>query len=169
MNAFNYTELAALRSHAPFVPPEIPLGELMDVLLERRFSVEYRPIVSVQAGEVVGYHAKARFWTRDRHPLSTRRMFAYLRRNPLLMFHTELQLKQLQIARFPLRNENANQLMVDLDIESFVEAEQEPAINLVGDVSSKGTHQAQRVVESLQKAGLPCRCQKVLFGGGCFH
>lgn len=101
MNAFCDLELSALIGDALIAPQDLSATNMLDVLLNQRFGVEYQPIVSVQAEEVVGYQASARFWTRESQPLDTGKMFAHLHQNPLLLFHTELEIKKLQIAKFP--------------------------------------------------------------------
>lgn len=172
MNAFNHAELSAIRFNQPLAPLGLSPVELLEVLLEQNFGVEYRPIVSVQAEEVTGYQAAARFWARDMRPLDTGRMFAYLHQNPLLLFHTELQMKRRQIERFPLGQHAANQLMLDLDIDSFMEAEQEPSnpfielfklhswserelvINLVENHHTADAGRSQRVIELMQQNGI---------------
>lgn len=174
MNAFNHAELSAIRFNQPPASLDLAPVELLEVLLKRYFGVEYRPIVSVQAGEVTGYQAAARFWTRDMRPLDTGRMFAHLHQNPLLLFHTELQMKRLQIERFPFGQHAANQLMLDLDIDSFMEAEQESSnpfielfklyswserelvINLVENrrTDTADAGRSQRVIELLQQNGI---------------
>lgn len=172
MNAFSHEELSAVGAHPPVMSQSLAPVDMLEVLLGRHFGVEYQPIVSVQAEEVTGYQASARFRTADMRLLDTGRMFAHLHQNPLLLFHTELQMKKLQIERFPFGSHAANQLMLDLDIDSFMEAEQEPAnpfvelfkqhswsecelvINLVENRHAANIGRSQRVTELLQQNGI---------------
>lgn len=114
MNAINRSEVE------PFCyqdPAGLEPTEVLDIIFSRRFGVEYQPIVQVQSAEIIGYQASARFWTRDQRLVNAGRMFDCLHRNPLLLFHTEFELKKLQISRSPA----AGWLMLDLDIDSFPE------------------------------------------------
>jgi len=172
MNAFSHAELSAISVEELASPQSLSPAEMLDVLLGQNFGVEYQPIVSVQAGEVAGYQAAARFWTRDMHPLDTNLMFAHLHQNPLLLFYTELQMKKLQIDRFPFGHHAANWLMLDLDIDSFMEAnqginnpfidlfklhswsERELVINLVENHHTADAYRSQRVIELLQQNGI---------------
>ncbi|CAG0949477.1 putative cyclic di-GMP phosphodiesterase PdeC [Methylophilaceae bacterium] len=171
MNAFSHSELSALTRNNAVSPEALLPSEILDVVIAQRFGVEYQPIVSVQAEEVVGYQASARFWTREQQALDTGKMFAHLHQNPLLLFHTELEMKKLQIAQFPFNRHGASWLMLDLDIDSFMEggqtlsnpflalfkshawSERELVINLVENHHTADAHRSQRVIELLQQSG----------------
>lgn len=166
MNAMNPAELTLLRETAG----DLPSLELLDVVLNRRFGVEYQPVVAVRTADVVGYQAAARFWTRTRHPLPTGQVFARLHRNPLLLFYTELEMKKLQIARFPL-DRHGGWLMLDLDVDSFMEGGQTPdnpfielfrshawserelIVNLVENHHAADADRSQRMIDLLQQGG----------------
>ncbi len=186
MNAFCDLELSALIGDALIAPQDLSATNMLDVLLNKRFGVEYQPIVSVQAEEVVGYQASARFWTKELQPLDTGKMFAHLHQNPLLLFHTELEMKKLQIAKFPFKDHGANWLMLDLDIDSFVEggqslsnpflslfkshawSERELVINLVENHHTADADRSQRVIELLQQSGTAVAMEDVGVRWGMF-
>lgn len=127
MNALLESELEALqRSFAP-VAAETPLHphELLEILLARRYGVEYQPLVDTASGETLGYEALARFYRAEGAAVAPDRVFAMLHDNPLLLFHTELELKKLQILQAP----QAELLFLNLDPDSF-HAGETPAGNL---------------------------------------
>lgn len=186
MNAFSNLELAQLVDEAPMAPDHLSATGMLDVLLNKRFGVQYQPIVSVQGEEIVGYQASARFWTKEMQALDTGKMFAHLHQNPLLLFHTELEMKKLQIARFPFESHGANWLMLDLDIDSFVEggqslsnpflalfkshawSERELVINLVENHHTADADRSQRVIELLQQSGTAVAMEDVGVRWGMF-
>lgn len=89
--------------------------EALDILLKRRFGVEYQPIVDTMSGDIAGYEALARFWRSDGTPVAPDRMFGLLHDNPLLLFHAELEMKKLQIAAAP----DAGMLFLNVDPDSY--------------------------------------------------
>lgn len=186
MNAFCDPEVSRLIKNALITPQELSATEMLDVLLSQRFGVEYQPIVSVQAEEVVGYQASARFWTNQSQTLDAGQMFAHLHQNPLLLFHTELEMKKLQIDKFPFKDHGAHWLMLDLDIDSFVEggqslsnpflalfkshawSERELVINLVENHHTADVDRSQRVIELLQQSGTAVAMEDVGVRWGMF-
>lgn len=186
MNAFSRIELNVLLRDEVISPLSLSPTEMLDILMARRFGVEYQPIVSVQAEEIVGYQASAKFWTQDLQPLDTGQMFAQLHQNPLLLFHTELEMKKLQIAEFPFKNDGAQWLMLDLDIDSFMEggqtlsnpflalfkshawSERELVINLVENHHTADAHRSQRVIELLQQSGTAVAMEDIGVRWGMF-
>lgn len=115
MNAFNQSEMGALLLEREIEPRDLPPYELLDVVMARQFGTDYQPIVDVQSTEMLGYQAHAHFWARNGRPLDAHKLQTNLRKNPLLLFHLELELKKLQIAKFP----GEGWLMLNLDMESF--------------------------------------------------
>lgn len=120
MNAIPKAELIALeQGNAPIFPvPDIHAvheHELLDILLHRRFGVEYQPLVDTVSGETVGYEALARFYRANGEALPPNLMFEALHENPLLLFHTELEMKKLQILHAP----DTGLLFLNLDPDSF--------------------------------------------------
>lgn len=172
MNAFSHAELSAICMEELGSPQSLSPAEMLGTLIGQHFGVEYQPVVSVQAGDVAGYQAAARFWTKDMRLLDTGRMFAHLQQNPLLLFYTELQMKRLQIDCFPFGQHAVNWLILDLDIDSFIEADQsnsnpfidlfklhswserELVINLVENHHTADAYRSQHVIELLQQNGI---------------
>jgi len=167
LNAFNHLELASLLRIQQDASRSLEAEQVLEIIMSHRFGVEYLPIVEVQAGEVVGHQACARFWTEQRAAVSAGAMFAYLHKNPLLLFHTELEMKKLQINHAP----DSGLLMLDLDIDSFIEggeaatnpflvlfkqhawSERELIINIVENHTMADASRSQRVIEMLQHSG----------------
>ena len=182
MNAFNRSEIHALTFSQEVDPCELQANEVLDIVLSRRFGVEYQPIVEVQAGEIVGYQAAARFWTKDQRILNAGRMFACLHKNPLLLFHVELELKKLQISQFP----GSGWLILDLDIDSFFEggaslqnpflqlfkeyawSDCELIINVVENHNMADAHRSQRMIELLQQSGTAVALEDIGVRWGMF-
>ena len=180
MNALNRAELRVL--HALLDPAALNAEEVLDVILSRRFGVDYRPIVTLQGETLAGYQASARFWTAGQVPLSAGRLFARLHENPLLLFHTELEMKKLQIAHHP----GGGYLMVDLDIDSFFEggetpdnpflavfkrhawSERELVINVVENHTTADALRSQALIELLQRTGTAIALEDVGVGWGMF-
>lgn len=182
MNAFSQAEIRTLSLPRQINPANLGPDDVLDVILARRFGVEYHPIVEVQAGEVMGYQAAARFWTRERRPISTGSMFACLHRNPLLLYHAELEIKKLQIEQSPA----SGWLIVDLDIDSFFEAgeslhnpflrlfkqhawsEREVIVNIVENHHTADAHRAQRMIGLLQQSGTAVALEDIGVRWGMF-
>lgn len=181
MNAFNRLEIASLLQSRPAVLP-LPTEEVLDIILARRFGVSYRPIIEVQSGEVSGYQASAYFHTKKQLAVHAGDMFAYLHKNPLLLLHTELEMKKLQIAHAP----GAGLLMLDLDIDSFFEggddeqnpflqlfkqhawSERELMVNIVENHNLADAYRSQRAIEMLQSSGTAIALEDVGVRWGMF-
>lgn len=166
MNAFNRLELQALYMDHPAPVGEQATGEVLEAIVSQRFGVEYQAIVGVQSGEIEGYQASARFWSKNKDAVCAQRVFACLRQNPGLFFYTELGLKKLQIAHSPA----GGWLMLDLDIDSLMQGGEtmdnpflvlfrehtwtdcELMINLVGH-SATDADRLQRAIALLQQSG----------------
>lgn len=99
---------------------------ILDCINARRFGVEYQPFVDLRSGEVRCHEALARFVAADGRGLPPDRVFGALHDNPLLLLHTELEMKRLQIAEAPAHGE----LFVNLDPDSYVAGEEEDGGNL---------------------------------------
>lgn len=180
MNALNRLEMHAL--HALSDPAELSADEVLDVILARRFGVEYQPIIDLQGNEIFGYQASARFWAHDQRQLSAGRMFARLHENPLLLFYTELEMKKLQISHHP----GGGCLMLDLDIDSFFEggealdnpflrlfkghawSEHELIVNVVENHNTADALRSQRMIELLQRSGTSVALEDIGVRWGMF-
>ncbi len=99
---------------------------ILDCINARRFGVEYQPFVDLRSGEVLCHEALARFVDADGGALPPDRVFGALHDNPLLLLHTELEMKRLQLAEAPAHG----QLFVNLDPDSYVAGETADSGNL---------------------------------------
>jgi len=181
MNAFNRLEIASLLQSKPATIP-LPTGEVLDIIMSRRFGVNYYPIIDVQSGEVSGHQASASFHTSKQVAVSAGDMFAHLHKNPLLLFHTELEMKKLQVAHAP----DDGLLVLDLDIDSLFEggdnednallqlfkqhawSERELVINIVENHNLADAYRSQRAIEMLQTSGTAIALEDVGVRWGMF-
>lgn len=120
MNAILKEEFAALeKAHNLDRPAQTTHAlhphELLDILINRRFGVEYQPVVDTQSGETVGFEALARFHLANGETAAPNVVFEMLHENPMLLFHAELELKKLQILNAP----ETELLFLNLDPDSF--------------------------------------------------
>lgn len=99
--------------------------ELLDILLNRRFGVEYQPLVDTRSGETAGFEALSRFYRANGDVVAPDQVFELLHDNPLLLFHAEMEMKKLQILHAPEKG----LLFLNLDPDSF-HAGQSPGCNL---------------------------------------
>lgn len=89
--------------------------EALDILLKRRFGVEYQPIVDTVSGDIQATRHWPASGGRMEHPWQPDRMFGLLHDNPLLLFHAELEMKKLQIAAVP----DTAKLFLNVDPDSY--------------------------------------------------
>jgi len=89
--------------------------DLVDMLAERRFGVEYQPIVDAQGLNTHGWEALARFRDGQGKSVPPDRVFASLHDSPLALLYAERELKRLQIAHAPPRG----RLFLNLDPDSW--------------------------------------------------
>ncbi len=88
---------------------------LTDIIENRRYGVEYQPLISVADGSVYGYEALARFYDRNDTPVSPLTVFRELHRLPLTLFKVEYETTQLQIENFSL----SGKLFVNIDPDAY--------------------------------------------------
>lgn len=112
---FNALEYTHNQARPALAEPKLHPHELLDIFLNRRFGVEYQPVVETVSGDTVGYEALARFYRPDGEVVPPNLMFEMLHENPLLLFHTELEMKKLQILQAP----KTELLFLNLDPDSF--------------------------------------------------
>lgn len=74
---------------------------LLELVEEQRFGVEYQPMIDTLNGNVIGYEALARFFTKEGNSIPPLDIFQALHDSPLMLAHTELQLKRLQLRHRP--------------------------------------------------------------------
>ncbi|MFL9711212.1 EAL domain-containing protein [Methylobacillus sp. Pita1] len=182
MNVFNQSEIGALLLDHEIEPHDMAPNELLDVVMARQFGTDYLPIVDVQSIEMLGYEAHARFWARNGRPLNADKLRVSLRKNPLLLFHLELELKKLQIASFP----GEGWLMLDLDMDSFFAggegednpflglfkeyawSEREIVINVVQNHTMHETFRTQHMMDLLQHSGTSVALEDAGLSWGMF-
>ncbi|OAM51624.1 diguanylate phosphodiesterase [Methylovorus sp. MM2] len=182
MNAINRAEIRAFMQSRGADPYELVADDVLDIILARRFGIEYQPIIEVQACEVVGYQASARFWTKDQQCLNSGKMFAYLHNNPLMLYYVDLEMKKMQIEHAPV----TGWLMLNLDVDSFFEggdspdnpflqmfkqhawSERELVVNLVTNHQIADAYKSQRVIELLQQSGTGVALEDVGLRWGMF-
>ncbi len=112
-----HARLPGLRQYADKVAPASAVPsptEILGMVLDRRFGVEYQPVIDLGSGQTVGHEALARF--RDRHgrPMPAPTVFARLHEEPSLLLHVELETKRLALERAP-----AGPIYVNIDPDSF--------------------------------------------------
>lgn len=120
MNAFLKQEFTALENAQTMACAASTIHalhphELLDIILHRRFAVEYQPVVNTLSGATVGYEALSRFFLANGKATGPDGVFEQLHDNPLLLFHTELEMKRLQILHAP----DTELLFLNLDPDSF--------------------------------------------------
>lgn len=101
--------------------PHLPTQELLNLVEQRRFGVEYQPVVAVDDGSIIGYEALARFYGTGGVLLSPQSVFDALHRSPLTLFQVEYEMKRLQLAHAPAQ---APRLFVNLDPDAFQAGDQ---------------------------------------------
>jgi EAL domain-containing protein (putative c-di-GMP-specific phosphodiesterase class I) len=120
MNAFLKQEFTALENAQTLTckastTHALHPHELLDIILHRRFGVEYQPVVDTLSGATLGYEALSRFYLANGEVTGPDGVFEQLHDNPLLLFHTELEMKKLQILHAP----DTELLFLYLDPDSF--------------------------------------------------
>jgi len=182
MNAFNHSELASLLKSQYDSLHILEAEKVLDIILSRRFGVAYKPIVEVQSGEISGHEASAQFWTQQQVAVNPGTMFAYLDKNPLLLFHTEFEMKKLQITHAP----ESGLLMLNMNIDGFFEgdndasnpflllfkehawSERELIINIVQNHHMADACRSQRIIEMLQQTGTSVALEDIGLAWGMF-
>jgi EAL domain-containing protein (putative c-di-GMP-specific phosphodiesterase class I) len=96
-------------------PSAIHPHRILECLTNRRFGVEYQPLVCTKTGETQCHEALARFIDSAGRQLPPDLVFEALHENPLLLLHAELEMKRLQMAEAPQHG----LLFVNLDPDSY--------------------------------------------------
>ena len=107
------------------VPSSPHPHRLLDCVIRQRFGVEYQPLVCSKTGETQCHEALARFIDSEGRPMRPDLVFEALHDNPMLLFHTELEMKRLQLDEAPAHG----LLFVNLDPDSFACGEAESGDN----------------------------------------
>lgn len=88
---------------------------LIDLLENRRFGVEYQPIISCKNQEIFAYESLARFYTADNKSIRPDLVYESLHTSPLSLFQIEYQQKKLQLSYAV----NGHDIFVNLDQDSY--------------------------------------------------
>jgi len=88
---------------------------LIDLIENKRFGVEYQPIVSCNNQETFAYESLARFYTQDNESIRPDLVYESLHSSPLSLFQVEYQQKKLQLS-YAVNNYD---IFVNLDQDSY--------------------------------------------------
>jgi len=88
---------------------------LIDLIENKRFGVEYQPIVSCKNQEIFAYESLARFYTHDNKSIRPDLVYESLHSSPLSLFQVEYQQKRLQLSYAV----NDFDIFVNLDQDSY--------------------------------------------------
>ncbi len=89
--------------------------ELISLMENKRYGVEYQPIVDLSNNEIFAYESLSRFFTPENRAIRPDLVYASLHDNPLSLFQVEYAQKKLQLAYAP----QGADLFVNLDQDSF--------------------------------------------------
>jgi len=88
---------------------------LIDLIENKRFGVEYQPIVCCKTQEIFAYESLARFYTQDNKSIRPDLVYESLHSSPLSLFQVEYQQKKLQLSYAV----NHYDIFVNLDQDSY--------------------------------------------------
>lgn len=88
---------------------------VLDLLQNKRYGVEYQPIVCVDTGEVVAYEALSRFYTATGDSIRPDLVYASLHHNLLSLYQVEFEQKKIQLEYAP----QGKKIFVNLDQDAF--------------------------------------------------
>lgn len=88
---------------------------VLDLLQNKRYGVEYQPIVCVSTGEIIAYEALSRFYTATGESLRPDLVYASLHHNLLSLYQVEYEQKKIQLEHAPLDKT----IFVNLDQDAF--------------------------------------------------
>ena len=71
---------------------------LIDLIENRRFGVEYQPIISCKNQEIFAYESLARFYSANNELIRPDLVYESLHTSPLSLFQVEYQQKKLQLS-----------------------------------------------------------------------
>ncbi|WP_019028129.1 EAL domain-containing protein [Colwellia piezophila] len=120
---------------------------LIDLIENKRFGVEYQPIISCNSNETYAYESLSRFYTKDNHPIKPDLVYESLHNSPLSLFQVEYQQKKLQLSYAV----NGHDIFVNLDQDSYFSSgiidQSNPFLKLF-----KEFHKAKVVVELIENS-----------------
>lgn len=129
-------------------PSPIHPHRLLDCVIRQRFGVEYQPLVCSKSGETQCYEALARFIDGEGQPMRPDLVFEALHDNPMLLYHTELEMKRLQLDEAPQHG----LLFVNLDPDSFASGNTDTGDNCF--LPLLATQRSRLVVEVIENLHL---------------
>jgi EAL domain-containing protein (putative c-di-GMP-specific phosphodiesterase class I) len=88
---------------------------LIDLIENKRFGVEYQPIVRCDNQDIFAYESLARFYTADNKAIRPDLVYESLHSSPLSLFQVEYQQKKLQLSYAV----NGHDIFVNLDQDSY--------------------------------------------------
>lgn len=88
---------------------------LYDIIQNRRFGVEYQPIVELKTGDIMGWESLARFRSNEGDLLRPDLIFEALHADELSLFNVEYQMKWLQLTSAP----KGDTLFLNIDPHAF--------------------------------------------------
>ncbi|AAZ28791.1 EAL domain-containing protein [Colwellia psychrerythraea] len=88
---------------------------LIDLIENRRFGVEYQPIVSCKSQEIFAYESLARFYSANNTLIRPDLVYESLHTSPLSLFQVEYQQKKLQLSHAV----DDHDIFVNLDQDSY--------------------------------------------------
>lgn len=88
---------------------------LIDLIENKRFGVEYQPIVSCNNQDIFAYESLARFYSADNKLIRPDLVYESLHTSPLSLFQVEYQQKKLQLSYAV----NEHDIFVNLDQDSY--------------------------------------------------
>ena len=103
---------------------------LIELMENKRYGVEYQPIVNLNDQEIYAFECLARFFDNEKKSVSPDVVFDSLHKSPLSLFQVEYEQKKLQLLNAP----DHKKLFLNLDQDSFyacgVEGENNPFLEL---------------------------------------
>lgn len=157
--------------------PRPSAQELVDMLVERRYGVEYQPILDAADLRIHGWEALARFRNARGQTVPPDQVFARLHDSPLTLLHAERELKRLQIARAP----SQGRLFLNLDPDSWAAGGAEaflpllnqiggqgPVVEIIENMSRRDVALSTEMARALEQAGIPVALDDVGAEGALF-
>ncbi len=89
--------------------------KLLSLMEEKRYGVEYQPIVAVSSNDIFAYECLSRFFDAENKSIRPDLVYASLHDNPLSLFQVEYAQKILQLSSAP----DSTDIFVNLDQDSY--------------------------------------------------